>query len=86
MNRNEKLRLIVEFIDAYGPILTRTGQLRAKVYKKRLLNRALSVLRACFDSDDEFMLLLSETRFVTKGQRPKRRSICPLSSRRLYCH
>jgi hypothetical protein len=78
LGRKEKLRLIAEFIDAYGPIVTRSGQLRAKVYKKRLLNRALSVLRACFDSDDEFMLLLSETRFVSKGQRPKRRYGCAL--------
>lgn len=61
---DDRLTLIAEFTDAYGPLLHRSIARRSAKYERELVNRLLTAAVAIFGSDrNRTMALLQRTLF-----------------------
>jgi hypothetical protein len=74
MGDNDRLTLIAEFTDAYGPLLHRSINPRRPKYSAELMNRLLTAAVAIFGGDRErTMDILRHTQFVANMMRPTKR-------------
>ena len=69
----ERVTLLAEFADAFGPLLTRTLRARKPKYEAELMNRLLTAAVAIFGSEQHTMDVLRRTRFFSKTSKPQRR-------------
>src|SRR3954451_4634790 len=69
----ERVTLLAEFADAFGPLLTRTLRARKPKYEAELMNRLLTAAVAIFGSEQHTMDVLRRTRFFSKTSKPERR-------------
>jgi len=69
----ERVTLLAEFADAFGPLLTRTMRARKPKYEAELMNRLLTAAVAIFGSEQHTMDVLRRTRFFSKTAKPQRR-------------
>ncbi len=73
LDDGERMTLIAEFADAYGPLLARTLRTRKPKYEAELMNRLLTAAVAIFGSEQHTMEVLQRTRFFSKTSKPQRR-------------
>jgi hypothetical protein len=66
----ERVTLLAEFADAFGPLLTRTLRARKPKYEAELMNRLLTAAVAIFGSEQHTMDVLG---FFSKTSKPQRR-------------
>ena len=76
----ERVTLLAEFADAFGPLLTRTLRARKPKYEAELMNRLLTAAVAIFGSEQHTMDVLRRTRFFSKTSKPQRRYCATLWS------
>ena len=69
----ERVTLLAEFADAFGPLLTSTLRARKPKYEAELMNRLLTAAVAIFGSEQHTMDVLRRTRFFSKTSKPQRR-------------
>jgi hypothetical protein len=80
MGDDDRLTLIAEFTDAYGPLLHRSIARRSTKYESELVNRLLTAAVAIFGGDrDRTMTLLQRTQFVANMMRPTKRYVRSVS-------
>jgi hypothetical protein len=75
----ERVTLLAEFADAFGPLLTRTLRSRKPKYEAELMNRLLAAAVAIFGNEQHTMEVLRRTRFFSKASKPQRRCARPCS-------
>jgi hypothetical protein len=74
MGDDDRLTLIAEFTDAYGPLMHRSIKSRTMKYKRELMNRLLTAAVALFGGNrDHTMAVLQRTQFVSNMNRPMKR-------------
>jgi hypothetical protein len=77
---DERLTLLAEFSDAYGPLLHRSIARRSARYEAELMNRLLTAAVAIFGGDrNHTMDVLKRTQFVANMMRPTKRYVRSLS-------
>ena len=69
----QRVTVLAEFADAFGPLLTRTLRARKPKYEAEFMNRLLTAAVAIFGSEQHTMDVLRRTRFFSKTSKPQRR-------------
>jgi len=71
----ERVTLLAEFADAYGPVLSRTLRARSPKYETQLMNQLLAAAVAIFGDEERTAAVLKTTRFFSKASKPRRRYV-----------
>jgi len=72
----ERVTILAEFVDAYGPVLSRTLRARSPKYEAELMNRLITAAVAVFGDEEKTSQVLRGLRFFSKTSKPRRRYVC----------
>jgi len=78
---SERVTILAEFVDAYGPVLSRTLRARSPKYEAELMNRLITAAVAVFGDEAKTSQVLRGLRFFSKTSKPRRRYVCSSHAR-----
>jgi hypothetical protein len=73
---SERVTILAEFVDAYGPVLSRTLRARSPKYEAELMNRLITAAVLVFGDGAKTSQVLRGLRFFSKTSKPRRRYVC----------
>jgi hypothetical protein len=76
LDDSERVTILAEFVDAYGPVLSRTLRARSPKYEAELMNRLITAAVAVFGDEEKTSQVLRGLRFFSKTSKPRRRYVC----------
>jgi hypothetical protein len=71
----ERVTVLAEFADSYGPLLLRTLRARTSKYEAELMNILITAAVAIFGDEQNTASALRRTRFFSKTSKPRRRYV-----------
>lgn len=71
----ERVNLIAEFADAYGPFLMRTQRSTSPKYELEVFRRLITAACSLFGGEQHTIELLQKTRFFSKAAKDMRRFV-----------